>query len=1076
MFRAIDPTVLQQDWRLLTLAGLVCVLSGLSATQLYRSARTARGSPAAGVIASGAAAGVGVWSIQLIAVLVFQRGINDAHSFPSILFWLVSGIASTTLGAVLASSLYRLRVRHIERQRQAFAQRSEAQLRERNRQLDAALNNMSQALCMFDAEKRLIVCNQQYAEVFGLPPELTKPGTPVLDILNYRVARGIFPGDDPESYIQSRLAIVEREAPTKTFTELPDGRIFSVLHVPMIGGGWVATHEDVTEQFKAQRALKAAQDTLVEATASAERAAAETQAAHQRLLEASNLMSAGFVLFDADDRFVLWNKRYAELCGVSEDSIEVGVRFEDALRAWQTDQYGDQAQREQWLCERLARHRRAENTEEIRLADDRWIRIDERRTADGGSIGVRVDITELKHKESSFWFLFENNPVPMWLYDHETMRFLAVNDAAVSHYGYSRERFLEMSIFDIRPPDEAEKLRQHLSGERRIRQDGEIWRHAKATGEPIDVAIYERIMTYAGRPAALIAAIDMTKTKRAEAEAQQTREFFNTVLENVPAPILVKDAHSFQLVLVNRAAEAFLGAPRASLINKTSSQIYSGGEGNFLSELDREALEHKREVYSDEYRVDTPGNGVRFVTSKRLPILDESGEPAYLITVINDITERKRANERIAHLSTHDALTGLANREAFQRQLADALAHGDQRGVAALRVDLDRFKDINDVYGYAIGDAVLRAVAHRLKRAAGGAFVARVGGDEFTFIVAGDQPVSASAAAERIFAALADEIEAENLRLKISLSIGVAIWPTDGADPATLLANAEAALDRAKEDGRGIVRFFEPAMDAKLRDRRSMEHDLQTAIAQGQLRVHYQPQADIAGEIFGFEALARWRHPTRGQVPPSVFIPLAEESGAIKEIGEWILREACREAASWPRPLTVSVNLSPMQFRQGDLIAMIQNILVETGLSGRRLELEITESALIGDPDSARAILRRIKSLGVRIAMDDFGTGYSSLSYLQSFPFDKIKIDRSFVAGLDGNAQAGAIIRAVIGLAHGLHLPVIAEGVETKDQVAFLKREGCDEMQGYLVGRPEPIENYASDVGRSGGQGLKVVA
>jgi EAL domain-containing protein (putative c-di-GMP-specific phosphodiesterase class I) len=266
-------------------------------------------------------------------------------------------------------------------------------------------------------------------------------------------------------------------------------------------------------------------------------------------------------------------------------------------------------------------------------------------------------------------------------------------------------------------------------------------------------------------------------------------------------------------------------------------------------------------------------------------------------------------------------------------------------------------------------------------------------------------------------------------------------------------------------------------MDAKLRDRRSMEQDLQTAIAQEQLRVDYQPQADMTGEIFGFEALARWRHPTRGLVSPGVFIPLAEESGAIKEIGEWILREACREAASWPRPLTVSVNLSPMQFRQDDLIAMIQNILVETGLSGRRLELEITESALIGDPDSARAILRRIKALGVRIAMDDFGTGYSSLSYLQSFPFDKIKIDRSFVAGLDGNAQAGAIIRAVIGLAHGLQLPVIAEGVETKDQVAFLKRESCDEMQGYLIGRPEPIENYAREVGRGAGKAdLKVVA
>jgi EAL domain-containing protein (putative c-di-GMP-specific phosphodiesterase class I) len=264
-------------------------------------------------------------------------------------------------------------------------------------------------------------------------------------------------------------------------------------------------------------------------------------------------------------------------------------------------------------------------------------------------------------------------------------------------------------------------------------------------------------------------------------------------------------------------------------------------------------------------------------------------------------------------------------------------------------------------------------------------------------------------------------------------------------------------------------------MDTRLRDRRTLEHDLKAALVLRQMSVHYQPQANMAGEIFGFEALARWRHPTRGVVPPGVFIPIAEECGAIKQIGEWVLREACREAASWPRDLSVSVNLSPVQFRQGDLIAMIQSILVETGLSGRRLELEITESALIDDPDSALAILRRIKALGVRIAMDDFGTGYSSLSYLQSFPFDKIKIDRSFVASLEGNPQAGAIVRAVIGLAHGLHLRVIAEGVETKDQLAFLRREDCDEMQGYLIGRPQTIETYAREIGR-GGPSLKVVA
>jgi len=725
----------------------------------------------------------------------------------------------------------------------------------------------------------------------------------------------------------------------------------------------------------------------------------------------------------------------------------------------------------------MARHRLPENTEEVQLADGRWIRIDERRTEDGGSIGVRVDITDLKRREESFRLLFDGNPAPMWVYENGTGRFLAVNDAAVEHYGYSRERFLEMTIYEIRPPEEQERARQYMASPNRPRQNGEIWRHVKANGEAIDVAIYGRIMDYDGRSATLIASIDVTKARRAEAEAQTAREFLNTVLENIPAPIIVKDVRNFQIVLVNRAAESFLGLPRSNLIGRTSADIYSGSEGAFLSELDRQALQEGREVHSDEYRVDTPGNGVRFVTSKRLPIMDEGGTAVFLVTVINDVTERKRANERIAHLTTHDALTGLANREAFGRQLADALARTGQR-VAALCCDLDRFKEINDVHGFAIGDAVLRMVARRMQDAAGEAFIARVGGDEFNVIVADDeQPAAAIAMADRLLAAFAEEIEVETARFKIGLSIGIAISPTDGRDAATLLANAEAALHRAKHERPGVAQLFEAEMDAKLRERRALEHELKSAIAEGQLRVHYQPQANMAGEIYGFEALARWLHPTRGLVPPGVFIPIAEECGAIKEIGEWILREACREAASWPRPLSVSVNLSPAQFHQGDLIAMIQNILVQTGLSGRRLELEITESALIDDPASARSILRRIKGLGALIAMDDFGTGYSSLSYLQSFPFDKIKIDRSFIVGLDGNPQVGAIIRAVIGLAHGLHLPVIAEGVETKDQLAFLKREGCDDMQGYLIGRPEPIEHYAREVGRAAGPAsLRVVA
>jgi diguanylate cyclase (GGDEF)-like protein len=435
--------------------------------------------------------------------------------------------------------------------------------------------------------------------------------------------------------------------------------------------------------------------------------------------------------------------------------------------------------------------------------------------------------------------------------------------------------------------------------------------------------------------------------------------------------------------------------------------------------------------------------------------------------VIEDITERQQAEERIAHLAHHDPLTDLPNRAAFNEHLKTAIekAAKTRENFAVICIDFDRFKEVNDVFGHATGDQLLQEMARRLKAAAGDVFVARLGGDEFT-LVGTDGPTSAAALAEKLLACGDQDLDIDGHHLRVGLSLGVAIYPNDGDDATTLLANADAALYRAKEEGRGNIHFFHAAMDQRLRERRALQHELRSALEHGELVLHYQPQASVEGDVTGFEALIRWNHPTRGLVPPGVFIPLAEESSSIIAIGEWTLREACREAASWPNPLQVAINLSPAQFRHGDLAGLVHTVLLETGLPAHRLELEITEGVLIGDYSRATSILRRLKALGVRIAMDDFGTGYSSLSYLQAFPFDKIKIDRAFVSNLDRNAQAAAIVRAVIGLGRGLNLPVVAEGVETEDQLAFLSREACDEVQGYLVGRPEPIENYADLMGR----------
>jgi diguanylate cyclase (GGDEF)-like protein len=381
-------------------------------------------------------------------------------------------------------------------------------------------------------------------------------------------------------------------------------------------------------------------------------------------------------------------------------------------------------------------------------------------------------------------------------------------------------------------------------------------------------------------------------------------------------------------------------------------------------------------------------------------------------------------------------------------------------------MDLDGFKKVNDVYGHTVGDSLLRHVADRLRAVADDAFIARLGGDEFTIIADNEERPSVAKLTDRLLAAFADDFELDGHRLRQDLSIGVATYPADGTDAETLLNNADAALYRAKAEHPGSVQLFEAKMAARLRERAALQADLELAIEHSELRLHYQPQLKMTGEITAFEVLARWQSPKRGMVPPGEFIPIAEESSLILVIGEWVLREACREAASWKKPLRVAVNVSPIQFRHGDLPRLVHSVLFETGLAPNRLELEITEGVLIDDFSRAVSILRRLKSLGVQIALDDFGTGYSSLSYLHGFPFDKIKIDRTFISDLETNRHSIAIVRAVIELSRSLNIPILAEGVETQAQHAFLAQEGCDEVQGYLTGRPLAIADYAGVVGR----------
>ena len=572
---------------------------------------------------------------------------------------------------------------------------------------------------------------------------------------------------------------------------------------------------------------------------------------------------------------------------------------------------------------------------------------------------------------------------------------------------------------------------------------------------------------------------DVSERKRAERELEDTRSFLNTIIENVPSPIIVKDIPGLKYLLINRAAEKYLGVNRADLLGKTATEVMPESSAEIIDAEDRKLVESGKSMFLDEHAVMTPGNGTRIVTATRLAVMGAENKPQYLISMIHDVTDRMRDELRLAHMAHHDVLTGLSNRIAFNECIAAtlSLAAGSGESFAMLSLDLDRFKTVNDVFGHTIGDRLLRELAGRLEQACQGAFLARTGGDEFHVITpCGPQPASAEALAEKLCAALDADIDIDGVPLRVGLTVGVAIFPQDAADASTLVANADAALVRAKSERRGSIRFFEQSMDRQLREKRALQQDLRTALARDEFALHYQPQANIDGEVNGFEALVRWHHPRYGMIAPNTFIPLAEESGIIIELGEWILRAACREAASWSRPLDIAINLSPVQFQHGDLPKLVHEVLLDTGLAPARLVLEITEGVLIGEFNRGVAILRRLKHLGVRIAMDDFGTGYSSLSYLQSFPFDKIKIDKSFIANLGHSQQAATIVRAVIALGHGLDLPVVAEGVETKEQLKFLADESCDEIQGYFIGRPKPIAHYADLIGRGPGPEKKLAA
>jgi diguanylate cyclase (GGDEF)-like protein/PAS domain S-box-containing protein len=549
-------------------------------------------------------------------------------------------------------------------------------------------------------------------------------------------------------------------------------------------------------------------------------------------------------------------------------------------------------------------------------------------------------------------------------------------------------------------------------------------------------------------------ALDIRDRRQTERQSDRMRALANAAFEG----LLVSDGDA--IVTVNASLAALFGSSEEFLIGSLLATILPDANA-------RSQLEEKPDVAFETSLRQMNGSTFAVEVISRPIIFADRPHKAI---AIRDLRDRKKAERRIEFLAHHDVLTGLANRATFEKRLDELIEarqtsdfHRDSY-VAVLCLDLDRFKEVNDLFGHAAGDLLLQTFArctNNLLRE--GQMMARLGGDEFAIVAPGlSDPGQAMRIAENVLEALRAENEISSTTTgMVSTSIGIALFPADASDRASLMSHADTALYRAKAEGRGTYRFFENAMGEQVRHRRLIEHDLRYAISRGELSLVYQPQARASNqEIIGFEALLRWNNRERGMIPPNVFIPIAEECGLILQIGEWVLREACQEAARWTRPLTLAVNISAIQLHAPNFAQLLHRVLFETGLPSRRLELEITETALIQDLHRALSTLRQLKALGVRIAMDDFGKGYSSLSNLRAFPFDKIKIDASFIKSVDQGGQAATIVRAVLGLGRGLDLPVLAEGVETAEELAFLNAEACEEVQGYYLGRPQLITFY----------------
>ncbi|MDK9721697.1 MAG: PAS domain S-box protein [Rhodospirillales bacterium] len=917
--------------------------------------------------------------------------------------------------------------------------------------LKDSLDQLDVGISVFDADLKLVYFNQQFLKLYKFPKELAQPGTPFETFIRYNAEKGEYGDGDIDEAVRFRVERAAKFEAHLVERTTPEGTVLEIQGRPLPNGGFITTYTDISERRNAETKLR------------------ESEERFRRLVE----LAPDAILVHQGGTIVYSNRQAQIMLGAATTTDLIGRSIVDIIDESNHDLVSKRlrllARGEPLPLVEMKLHRLDGGTVEVESTMGM--------TTYGGHRAMQSvwrDITDRKRAEEAsraaqdhFLAVARSTPDALIAFD-EAGKVVSWNDGALKIYGYHEAEIVGQPLSRLIPE------RYHAVNAAWVKRLAHDKDRHNFTGKPIEafglrksgrefpVEFSVGRWRQEGRNFFSVTARDITKRRQSEEKLRHLSQ----AVEQSPADVVITDAQGV-IQYVNPRFCHISGYSAKEVIGQKPSILKSGRTPFAIYEALWASISSGKEWRGE--LLNRKKDGTLFWQHAIIsPIRDPKGEITHYISVKEDISIRKEYEERLVRQANYDALTGLPNRVLAMDRLKQAIAQGHRYGrkVALMLLDLDDFKKVNDTLGHAAGDLLLKEASLRLVDCLReGDTVARLGGDEFVLLLPdlGDT-TSAEVVAEKILSVCNQPFDVGGHEVYIAGSIGIALFPDDERDPMLLMRNADAAMYRAKREGKGIFRYFTPEMNAKALEHMRMEAQLRHAIEREELQVHYQPLVDSGtGRLVGAEALLRWTNPVLGEVSPENFIPLAEETGLILSIGAWVLRTACREAAKWQRPgheVFVAVNISGKQFQKRMLVEIVRQSLEDSGLPAACLELELTESVLLEHTQETLAIIQELELLGVGFAIDDFGTGFSSISYLRRFPFDTLKIDRSFIKDLGDNEGDAELVKSIIAMANSMRLKVVGEGVETHGQREFLRTSGCHIAQGWLYSRPIPGQMF----------------